>query len=164
MANFFNDYVAHYKNQLEDRDIQIAYEQLIKYVMALKAHCAKVFSNKYSCGNVSPGYMDFTYFPFFNEFLRSKKLRFGIVLNHKKVRFELWLMGQNSKVQKEYWNLLKSSIWNETQRTMPKYSVLEVILIEEPDFNNLDKLTAEIEKKAYSLSEKIVAHIKNLDE
>ena len=162
MVKKLNDYVAHYKNQLENGDTQIAYEQLVKYVMALKAHCGKAFSDNYSCGSVSPGYMDFTYFPFFDEFLRSEKLRFGIVLNHRKIRFELWLMGQNSKVQKEYWNLLKSSIWNETQRTMPKYSVLEILLIEEPDFNNLDELTAEIEEKASFLSKEIMDHIKNL--
>ncbi len=161
MVKKLNDYVAHYKSQLEDGDIQIAYEQLVRYVMTLKVHCDKAFSNNYSCGNVSPGYMDFTYFPFFDEFLRSENLRFGIVLNHKKVRFELWLMGQNSKVQKEYWNLLKSSRWNKTKQTMPKYSVLEVILIEEPDFNNLDKLTIELGEKVYFLSKEIVDHIKN---
>ena len=161
MVKKLNDYVAHYKSQLEDGDIQIAYEQLVRYVMTLKVHCDKAFSNNYSCGNVSPGYMDFTYFPFFDEFLRSKKLRFGIVLNHKRIRFELWLMGQNAEVQKEYWNLLKSSRWNKTKQTMPKYSVLEVILIEEPDFNNLDKLTIELGEKVYFLSKEIVDHIKS---
>ncbi|HIU75796.1 MAG TPA: hypothetical protein IAC62_07935, partial [Candidatus Pelethocola excrementipullorum] len=120
-----NDYVAIYKAQLAKGDIQIAYERLIKYVMLLKAQFSKVFSGKYQTGNVSPGYMDYTYFPFFDDYLRSNKLRFGIVLNHEKMRFELWLMGQNADVQTEYWDLLKTTEWNKEQIVMPKYSVLE---------------------------------------
>lgn len=162
MDKKLNYYVSIYKMQLQNGDIQIAYEQLVKYVMTLKAHCEKVFSNKYSCGNVSPGYMDFTYFPFFDEFLRSEKLRFGIVLNHEKIRFELWLMGQNAQVQKEYWELLKSSVWNKNQPVMPKYSILEAILVEAPDFNNLHELTVELAKKAEFLSEEIVDYIKDV--
>ena len=38
---------------------------------------------------------------FINEFLRERKLRFGIVLNHEKMKFELWLMGQNAGIQKK---------------------------------------------------------------
>ena len=41
--------------------------------------------------------------PFFNESLRSHKLRFGIVLNHEKLSFELRFMGQNVEIQKKYW-------------------------------------------------------------
>ncbi|WP_371362091.1 hypothetical protein SRRS_33330 [Sporomusa rhizae] len=67
-----NDYIAVYKELLEQGDIQIAYENLRKYVMALKAHFSKKLADKYSFGNVSPGYMDFTYFPFFDDFLRSR--------------------------------------------------------------------------------------------
>lgn len=44
-------------------DIRIAYEFLIKYVMTLKAAFEKTYAVKYSSENVSPGYMDFTYFP-----------------------------------------------------------------------------------------------------
>lgn len=93
-----NEYVAIYQDALQQGDIQIAYERLIKAVMALKAHFANTLGDQYSFGNVSPGYMDYTYFPFFNAFLRKKRLRFGIVLNHRQMSFELWLMGQNAQV------------------------------------------------------------------
>ncbi len=158
-----NDYIAVYKGLLEQGDIQIAYENLRKYVMALKAHLSKKAADKYSFGNVSPGYMDFTYFPFFNDFLRSKKLRFGIVLNHQKMRFELWLMGQNAEDQVNYWELLKHTKWNKDRFVMPRYSVLEAILIEEPDFNNLDVLTDEITIRAIDIAEEIQDFIKNID-
>lgn len=158
-----NDYIAVYKELLKQGDIQIAYENLRKYVMTLKAHFSKKFKDRYSFGNVSPGYMDFTYFPFFDDFLRSRKLRFGIVLNHRKMRFELWLMGQNAEDQVNYWELLKNTKWNKGRSVMPRYSVLEAILIEEPDFNNLDILTAGIINHAISLTEEIQDFIKNIE-
>lgn len=160
MDKTFNDYVSGYRKQLEIGDIQIAYKRLMNYVMALKSHFEKAFSDRYSCGNVSPGYMDFTYFPFHDVFLRSNKLRFGIVFNHEQIRFELWLMGQNAETQKHYWNLLKTAKWNKNTTTMPKYSVLEVVLIDKPNFNDLDGLTAGIMGSADALSEEITAYIK----
>lgn len=155
-----NDYVAIYKEQLANGEIQIAYERLIKYMMTVKAEFSKELADKYQTGNVSPGYMDFTYFPFSNDYMRSKKLRFGIVLNHRKMRFELWLMGRNADVQHEYWNLLKTTDWNKEQTTMPKYSVLEAVLVENPDFNAPDLLAEKILKASDSISEEVTDYIK----
>ena len=155
-----NELIAVYKKQLELGEIQVAYSFLLKYVMHLKAHCEKNFPKNYSFGNVSPGYMDFTYFPFFDDFLRKEKLRFGIVLNHTEMRFELWLMGQNAETQAKYWNLLKTSPWNLERISMPKYSVLEVILIDNPNFDDLDSLTMGINEKAICVSKEILNHLK----
>lgn len=162
MDKKLSNYITIYQEQLEKRNIQIAYETLVKYVMSLKVRCKKSFTKDYSFGNVSPGYMDYTYFPFFNSFLREMKLRFGIVLNHKNMRFELWLMGQNSEVQIKYWELLKNIIWSKNQTVMPKYSVLEVILVETPNFDDLNALTIEIEREAISISKDILNYIQNI--
>lgn len=161
MSKSMNEYVEIYKKQLEKGDIQVAYEGLLKYLNNLKAYLSNNLSDKYRFGNLCRGYLDYTYFPFFNEFLRSKKLRFGIVLNHHDMRFELWLMGQNAKVQERYWELLKTTEWNQGLTAMPKYSVLEVILAEHPNFNNPDALSKEIEKNATCLVEEIMKHIAN---
>ena len=156
------EYITAYKKQLAKGELQIAYNILFKCVMRLKTHCEKTFSKDYSFGNISPGYMNFTYFPFFNEYLRKEKLRFGIVLNHSEMRFEIWLMGQNSEIQIKYWNLLKTSFGNQARIDMPKYSVLEVILVDNPDFDDVDKLIAKINDKAICVSEEILNHLKAL--
>lgn len=155
------DYVAIYKEQLEKGDIQKAYIGLIKYVLSLKSHLAKEMPDTFSFGNISYGYLDYTYFPFFNEYLRANKLRFGIVLNHKEARLELWLMGQNAEIQEKYWDLLKTSEWNKNQTAKPKYSFLEVVLESNPDFNDLDTLTLNIEKQIISLSESIIEYLQS---
>lgn len=103
--------------------------------------------------------MDYTYFPFFNDFFRGKKLRVGIVLNHQQMRFGLWLMGQNAEVQKEYWDLLKSTEWIKERDAMPTYSVLEAVLVEATDFDDLDTLSVSIKKVTTRIAEEVMKHI-----
>ncbi|HEL4242975.1 hypothetical protein I5U23_16635 [Stenotrophomonas maltophilia] len=152
--------VADYKTQLEKSSIRKAYGYLLRYVMHLKAHFANELSDRYSFGNVSPGYMDFTYFPFFDDFLRERKLRLGVVLNHQDLRFELWLMGQNAAVQKRYWSLLRKSAWNAGRTEMPKYSVVEAILAESPRFEDAGQLTVRIKEEAMRISEAVADAIR----
>lgn len=151
-----NEYVSIYTKQLEKGDIQKAYMGLLKYMMSLKSSLQNKLSDKFSFGNMSPGYMDYTYFSFFDNYLRSKNLRFGIVLNHEKARFELWLMGQNNEVKSKYWNLFKTTKWVEDKAKMPKYPNFEIILVENPNFDKLDALTHEIEKNAVLHSNEII--------
>ncbi len=140
-----------YKEQLIQGNIRYAYVRLMKYMGELKAQ----FPQQYATGNISLGYLDYTYFPFFNAYLRQHKLRFGIVLNHPQMQFELWLMGQNASVQKTYWERLKNTDWNKNVMTMPQYSVLEVCLENTIDFNNKTLMTNRIFNTAISLAEKI---------
>lgn len=73
-----------YKNQLIQGSIRRAYMLLTRYMRELKAK----FPEPYLTGNISLGYLDYTYFPFFNSYLRQHKLRFGIVLRsciHKRL-------------------------------------------------------------------------------
>lgn len=144
-----------YKEQLENGYIQEAYIALTKYVSELKSK----FSKEYTTGNISFGYLDYTYFPFFNEYLRESKLRFGMVLNHSKMQFELWLMGQNADIQKKYWNILKSSKWNTDIDTMPKYSVLDVCLENDIDFDNKENMTVSILSGAKTLAQEIQLYL-----
>ena len=157
-----NGYIKIYQEQLLQGDIQIAYENLLKYMIRLKGDFSRVFSEEYVFGNVSPGYMDFTYFPFYNEFLRSKKLRFGIVLNHKKMYFELWLMGQNEQVQLEYWRLLKETNWNEN-KNRPQYSVLEAVLVTSPNFDDLAAPSVEIKQEAEKAAKEVLNYLLEID-
>ena len=155
MKKDINKCIEIYKRQLEDGNIQSAYRALIKYIAELKAK----FPNKYKTGYTSPGYLDYTYFPFFNDYLRAHKLRFGVILNHREMKFELWLMGQNASVQKEYWEVLKETKWNEGVKTMPKYSVLELPLIDKLDFENKERMTIQILGQAIDLAKEVQAYL-----
>lgn len=147
-----------YKKHIEQGDIQVAYIALTKFVAELRSY----FPKQYNVGNISFGYLDYTYFPFFNQYLRLHKLRFGVVLNHAKMQFELWLMGQNADIQKKYWNILSDSIWNYDKNEMPKYSILEVVLDEQVDFDNREQMKANIINRAITLAVEIQQYLENL--
>lgn len=158
-----NKYVAIYKELLEKGDILIAYNELVKFVMKLRTEFIKTLSDKYSFAGILHGYMDYTYFYYSNDFLKSKKLKLGLVLNHLEMRFEIWLLGNTIPNQKRYWELMKTTKWNKGRTEMPKYSILETTLVENPDFNNLDKLTEQIETKMIKASDEILDYLKTLD-
>lgn len=128
-----NKYVSIYKEQLKKGDILIAYNELVKFVMKLRVDFIKRLSDEYSFAGILHGYMDYTYFYYSNDFLKSKNLKFGLVLNHLEMRFEIWLLGNTIPIQKKYWELLKTTKWNQGNTEMPKYSISETILVEDPD-------------------------------
>lgn len=158
-----NHYVAIYKEQLNRGDILIAYNELVKFVMKLRANFIKNLSELYSFSGILHGYMDYTYFYYSNDFLKSKKLKLGLVLNHLEMRFEIWLLGNTLSVQRRYWDLLKESKWNKDKIEMPKYSILEVILENKPDFDELPLLSQKIENKLIDISDEIINAINELN-
>ncbi|VAX35135.1 hypothetical protein MNBD_UNCLBAC01-2128 [hydrothermal vent metagenome] len=129
-----NYLVSVYKEQ--QGDMQVAYSELVKYVQKLKTLFSKELGQKFSFGNVFQGYMDYTYFYLSNDHLKNKKLKLGLVLNHKEMRFEIWLLGQTKEIQRKYWNLLKDTKWVKGSE-IPQYSVFEVVLVDNPNFNDL---------------------------
>ena len=153
-----NYFVSAYKEVMKNGDVQVAYAELVKYVQKLKTVFAKDLSDTYSVGNVFQGYMDYTYFYLSNDFLKDKKLKLGLVFNHNHVRFEAWLFGQTKDVQENYWKLLKNTKWINGSK-MPQYSIFEVVLVDSPDFDDLDRLTESIKNKLVSVAEDISTSI-----
>ena len=146
----FQQYMAEYRKQMEKGDIKEAYKGLMEYIMDLKTYFRNKYPDYVISGSIYYGYMDMTYFSFFPESLKRKKLKVAIVFCHETCRFEVWLAGYNKQVQTRYWKLLKESDWNKYRipsTTQGVDSILEYILVEHPDFSNLDTLTKQIEKK-----------------
>jgi hypothetical protein len=139
-----------YKKQIEKGAIQKAYLGLMEYVSGLRTH----FKNKYPqhavSGNIYFGYMDMTYFSISPKSLKDRDLKIAIVFLHDAFRFEVWLSGKNKQVLAKYWELLKESGWDEYKIVKPGKgidSILEYILVDDPDFSDLDALTAQIESE-----------------
>jgi len=158
-----NKYVSIYQDQLKKGDILVAYNELVKFVMNLRTEFIKTQSDKYSFAGILHGYLDYTYFYYSNDFLKRKKLKFGLVLNHVEMRFEVWLLGSTKPIQQKYWELSRNTKWNKDKTEMPKYSILESIIVEKPDFDNLDKLTKQMEIKMINASDEILDYLKTLN-
>jgi hypothetical protein len=145
----FHEYMNEYKNQLKKGDIKEAYQGLMEYIRDLRSHFKNKYPDYFVSSNIYYGYMDMTYFSFLPESLKRRKLKIAIVFIHDTFRFEVWLGGMNKRVQSEYWKLFKQSGWNKyhvVPTTKGVDSIVEFILVDDPDFSDLDTLTREIER------------------
>lgn len=155
MTRKLSEEIEFYRQQVyEGSPICNAYSNLIFFVQKLRTDFSKA-TTEYKVGGISLGYMDYTYFPFFDEFLREKKLRFGLVLNHHQLRFELWVMAQNAEEKIRQWEKLKNLSWNQEKQAMPKYTVLDVVIEKDPNFEDLELLSDAIIQKSLAEAKKI---------
>ena len=144
----FPESMNEYKKLLKKGDIQEAYQGLMQYFRDLRTYFKDKYPDYSVTGSIYYGYMDMTYFSLFPKSLKRRKLKIAIVFVYDTFRFEIWLSGSNRNVQTEYWNVLKESGWNKyNYASNPKREdfVIGHILIEDPDFSDLDALTEQIE-------------------
>lgn len=151
-----NHYISINKAQLQKGDILIAYNELVKFVMKMRVDLMKSHTDQYSFSGILHGYMDYTYFYYTNDFLKARKLKLGFVLNHLDMRFEIWLLGNTAKVQKEYWLKMKESKWNEGVFEMPQYYILSAVIDADPDFDDLPRLRHSLESQMMQISSEIL--------
>jgi hypothetical protein len=89
-------------------------------------------------------------------------LKIAVVFIYDTFKFEVWLAGSNKNVQKEYWGLF-------TEKSLEKYhipssikgrdSIVENVIVENPDFGDLDILTQEIEEDTLRFMEDVLEAI-----
>ena len=104
------------------------------------------------------GYMDMTYFAFTPMDLKQRNLKIAIVYLHEQNRFEIWLGGANRKVQAVYIERFKGKDLNGftlSQVSPGVDSVIEMQLIETPDFDHAEELMLAIESKVVGFIKKV---------
>jgi hypothetical protein len=149
-----------YKRQMKKGDVREAYKGLMEYILELRSYFKKRYPDYVVPGSIYYGYMDMTYFSFFPASFKRKKLKVAVVFIHETCRFEVWLAGYNKQVQTHYWRLLIESDWRKYHipaTTKGIDSILEHVVVEHPDFSNLDELTQQIENGT-------VTFIKNVED
>jgi len=142
------EHLKEYRRQLEKGEIQHAYRGLMGYMLSLRAYFQKQYPEYEVPGNLYFGYMDMTYFAIIPPDLKRHKLKVAVVFLHEAFRFEVWLSGANRQVQVDCSNRIRGKGWNKHKLTDdPKTSdsILEHVLVADPDFSDLDALTKVIE-------------------
>jgi hypothetical protein len=145
----FKKAIVEYRRQLEKGAIKKAYRGLMEYIMGLRNHLMKAYPDYAVPGSIYYGYMDMTYFSIIPKVLKDRKLKIAIVFLHEEFRFEAWLSGVNRKVQAQYWEIIKGSEWDKypiVPQGKGVDSIIESILVSNPDFSDSDALTKQIEK------------------
>ncbi len=149
-----NSRIPAYKAAFSDGELQKTYQNLVGIVQNLRTEFTKKYKSEYSVAGVLHGYVDFTYFYLQNDYLKKKKLKLALVFNHKNVNFELWLLGQTKDVQILYWRKLRNVKWV-NKEAMPEYSIFEVPLLLDPDFDSPTRLLESIHSQFKTLSQEI---------
>ena len=160
MEHSLNEALKHYKEQIQKGHIQRAYRGLMQFMMDLRTYFSKEYPDNYITGQVHQGYMDVTFFPFTPKSLKKLKLKVILLFHHPNMRFEVWLAGQNRQVQKQYWEIFKGSDWNKyriPETVKEGFSVVDHVIIENPDFDHLGALTKQIESE-------VMQFIRNIEE
>jgi hypothetical protein len=145
----FHEYMNEYRKQMEKGDIKEAYKGLMEYIMELRSYFQNKYPDYFVSGSIYYGYMDMTYFSFVPNSLKNQNLKIAIVFVHDAFRFEAWLAGYNKRVQTKYWEMFKESGWDKyhlVPTTKGVDSIVEYILVDNPDFRVLDTLTDQIER------------------
>lgn len=145
----FEHNMREYKTQLGKGSIQQAYKGLMEYMLRLRAHIQKRLPDCEFPGSVYFGYMDMTYFSVIPPSLKERKLKIALVFLHEAFCFEVWLSGYNRQVQAKYWKMMRDSGWDQYRLVadpLKADSILEHVLIDNPDFGDLEALTSQIEE------------------
>ncbi len=142
-------HVQEYKNQLSQGHIQKAYRGIMAFMSDLKSYLERKYPD-YTTGSLYFGYMDMTYFAFTPSALKNLKLKIAIVFLHEECKFEVWLAGNNRKIQADFIEFLG-------QKNIEKYTLSQIqpgvdsiivsTIVETPDFADLDALKKKIEEK-----------------
>ncbi|MBN2089870.1 hypothetical protein JW964_09655 [candidate division KSB1 bacterium] len=147
----FQENINEYRKQLEKGAIQAAYRGLMEYIMDLRTYFKNQYPDYFVSGNIYYGYMDMTYFSLTPISLKQRNLKIAIVFNHDTFRFEVWLGGYNKQVQSKFWKVFQESDWKKyhiVSTTKGVDSIIEYILVDNPDFSDLNNLTKQIESEA----------------
>ena len=136
METTWTNHLDNYKAAMQ-QEVPLVFRGLMDFMLRFRTRLLTYYPSGYAISHLSSGYLDFSYFAFTPEAVRQQKLKVAVVLNHQELRFEIWLCGQNKGVQKQYWKIFKESDWDQSNLApTPERSVLEEVLVEEPDFSD----------------------------
>jgi hypothetical protein len=156
-----------FKTQLEEGCIIEAYHGLLDYIRDLRSHFEHTFPEYELPGNIYYGYLDMTYFSILTPILKSRQLKVAVVLVYRPFRFEVWLSGRNRKVQEAASQAIRQTGWRTYHLTpdpVKADSVLDHVLVEDPDFSDLEGLTTHIEEGTVEFIQAVEGFFSNLPE
>jgi len=156
------DSMTDFRKQLQKGSIQQAYRGLMEYMMGLRTRFAKDYPQYDVSGGLYPGYMDMTYFSIFPPALKARKLKIALVFRYDHFSFEVWLSGANRGALAEYRQWFVARGWDKyrlVDEAENPDAVLEHMLAADPDFDDPEALTAQIEQGVVGFIEDVEKEI-----
>jgi len=161
----FHKSMQKFRAGLEAGYLQEAYSGLMGYMRGLRLHFEKKFPNFSVPSKIYYGFMDMTYFAISTPVTKPHKLKFGVLFEYTNFQFEIYLSGFNRKVGAKYWRIIQEKNWTGyTLAEDPKKVdfIVYNVLAADPDFADLDALTAKIEKGTLDFIDQSEGFLKSL--
>ena len=151
MKHDFTRYLELYREEVKKGQIPSVYRGILDFIRKLRVYLSNEYPLDFVAGGVYQGYMDLSFFTFTPRSLKKLKLKCAIAFNHIDFRFEIWLVGNNRKVQMRYWNIFAGSDWDMyyvPEELGKEFSIVEHVLVENPDFFHSQALMETIDSEA----------------
>ena len=144
-----NDCINVYRAEMQKGDIPRAYRGIIDFMLMLRTHFRNNYPELSVSGNIYQGYMDITFLTLFPISFEAQKLKIALVFNHERINFEAWLCGINNQVKTKYTEIFTKGTrmdYRIPPFTHSQDSLLECDLSSDPDFDQPQTLTKELER------------------
>lgn len=136
------DYIKEYRSILQTTNLQKGYQEFVKFFRYLKTYLEKEMQEYTFTNNIVENNMDYSYFQFTNQELKSSGLKIVIAFVHRDFDYEVWLSGINRKIQNNYYGHLKSKPQKYTLTDNPNRTdyILKTKIIENCNYDDLEQL------------------------
>lgn len=153
-----NHSLLEYKKLIQETYIQEAYKGLIQYIKELRKHFKETYLEYNVSGNLYQGYMDLTFFTLTTKLSKKKDLKYMVVFIHDTMQFEVWLSGRNREIMSKYhekFSTYQMGNYVLTEDKKGMSAIISYVVVDKPDFDNLDKLTDQIDRGVKSFINKV---------
>jgi len=119
--------------------LQKGYQEFIKFFRALRTYLQKELPDYTFTGNIVENNMDYSYFQFANEYLKSRGLKIVIAFVHEEFMYQVWLSGLNREIQRNYFEQLaeKSHPYDLTDNPSKTDYILKTDLIDDCNYDDV---------------------------
>lgn len=90
-----------YTAQVNHGVIPRIFRTIVDFMEKLKRYFDTVIYD-YEVGTITEGFLDYTYFSFSDDFLKSRGLKCLILIDHSVLDIETWIIGKSRRVNDEY--------------------------------------------------------------
>jgi hypothetical protein len=144
-------YIYEYQKLLQTTNLQKGYQEFVKFFRNLRTYLQKELPEYTFTGNIVENNMDYSYFQFTNDNLKSKGLKIVIAFVHTDFAYQIWLSGLNREVQRKHYDYLKDKSHTYTLTGNPNKTdyILKKPLIGECNYNDLEGLLNRIKISAF---------------
>lgn len=158
--------IHEYQRLLQTTDLQKGYQEFVAFFRQLRTYLQKELPDFAFTGNIVENNMDYSYFQFTNDELKSAGLKIVIAFVHGDFEYQIWLSGVNREIQTKYQNGMKALRDSQHKQERQPVSFLEstaypypLVLTDQPtktdyvisaklvddcDYSHLDELMAQM--------------------